>query len=86
MDHLVEFWGVEGAVGPVVPGVLHDEEYGDLVGDGEEGGEGDGGGEATELGEGVEEPDLGEFDGEVREEDQFGAVPLFGGSGDFLLR
>jgi hypothetical protein len=33
----------------------------------------------------VEEPDLGELDGEVGEEDEFGAVPLFGCCGDFLL-
>ena len=33
----------------------------------------------------MEEPDLGELDGEVREEDEFGAVPLFFDGWDFCL-
>lgn len=77
VDVFVERAPVHGAVRPVVPGVLEHEEDGDLVGHGKEGWEGDAGGEATELREGVEEPDLGEFDGEMGEEDEFGAVPLF---------
>lgn len=85
VDHLVEARGVQGAVQPVVPCVFHDEEDGDLVGHGEEGGEGHSGGEAAELGERVEEPDLGEFDCEVGEEDELSAVPLFGNGGEFLL-
>jgi hypothetical protein len=85
VDHLVELGCVQRPVRPVVPCVLHDEEDGDLVGHGEEGGEGHGGAETAELGEGVEEPDLGELDGEVGEQHQFGAVPLFGCGGDFLL-
>jgi len=32
-----------------------------------------------------DEPDLGQFNGEVAEEDELGAVPLFRGRGDFLL-
>ena len=32
----------------------------------------------------MEEPDLGQLDGEVGEEDEFRAVPLFGEGGDFL--
>jgi hypothetical protein len=85
VDHLVELGRVERAVRPVVPRVLHDEEDGDLVGHGEQGGEGHGGGETAELGEGVEEPDLRELDGEVGEQHEFGAVPLFGCGGDFVL-
>jgi hypothetical protein len=43
------------------------------------------GGQAAVLGHRVEEPDLWEFDGEVREEDEEGALPLFERGGDFLL-
>jgi hypothetical protein len=45
----------------------------------------DRGGEADELAHGVEEPDLREFDGEVREEDEESALPLLPGCGDFVL-
>lgn len=41
---------------PVVPGVFHDEENGDLIGHCEERGEGDGSAETAVLGHGVEEP------------------------------
>lgn len=68
-----------------MPCVLHDEEDGDLVRHGEDGGKGNGSGEATELSEWVEEPDLREFDSEMREQNQLGAIPLFGCGGDFLL-
>lgn len=85
VDVLVQRAPVQGAVQPVVPRVLEHEEDGDLVGHGEEGGEGDGGCQAEVLGHRVEEPDLGELDGEVGEEDELGAVPLFFGGWDFLL-
>ena len=77
VDVLVERAPVQRAVHPVVPSIFKDEEDGDLVGHGEDGGEGNGGLEAEVLGHGVEEPDLRELDGEVGEEDEFGAVPLF---------
>lgn len=70
---------------PVMPGVLEDEEDGDVEGDLGERGEGDPRRHAEIHGHGVEEPDLGEFDGEVGEEDEFGAVPLFADCGDFVL-
>lgn len=86
VDGAVERTPVHGAVGPVVPGVLDDEEDGDLHGDFPERGEGDAGAHAEEDGHGVEDPDLRELDGEVGEEDHFGAVPLFSSGGDFALR
>ena len=39
VDLLVERWCVQGSVEPVVPRVFEDEEDGDLVGHGQEGGE-----------------------------------------------
>lgn len=49
------------------------------------GGEGDlPGRHAKELRHGVEEPDDGEFDGEVAEEDLLSAGPLFAGSRDLV--
>ena len=56
VDGFVEGSPVESAVGEVVPGVFHDEEDGDLVGHGPDGGEGDGGREAEVLCHRVEEP------------------------------
>lgn len=47
---------VHGAVRPVVPCVLHDEEECDLVGHFEHGRERDGGAETEELAHWVEEP------------------------------
>jgi hypothetical protein len=55
---------------PVVPGVLQDKENSDLVGHGEEAREWYGGLEAEVLAHGVEEPDLGKLDSEVREKDE----------------
>lgn len=76
---------VQRAVEPVVPGVLHDEEDGDLHRHLPEGREGNPILETKIDSDGVEEPDLGEFDGAVLEEDECGAFPLFSGGGDFLL-
>lgn len=70
VDGLVERGPVEGAVEPVVPGVLEDKEDGDLVGDGGPGGEGGGNRNAKVLAHGVEGPDLGELNGKVLEEDE----------------
>ena len=85
VDGAVERAPVHGAVGPVVPGVLDDEEDGDVHGHLPERGEGHARVHAEEDGHGVEDPDLGELDGEVGEEDHFRAVPLLGGGGDFAL-
>jgi len=85
MNAAVEGAPVHGTVSPVMPCVFKDEKNGDLVCHGIEGGEGDTGFHAEEFGHGVEEPDLGEFDGEVGDKDEFGALPLFGGRGNFLL-
>lgn len=103
VDAPVERAPVEGAVGEVVPGVFHDEEDGDLVGHGPDGGEGHGSLEAKVLSHRMEQPvvscqlmklpvtrgcyrpDLGEFDGEVTEEDESGAVPLLLDGRDFVL-
>ena len=76
---------VEHAVRPVVPAVLEDEEHADLHRDLPQRREGHAGPHAEEDGHRVEEPDLRQLDGEVREEDEPGAVPLLGGGGDFLL-
>jgi len=86
VDVFVEEWnGVHGAVRPVVPSVLHDEEDGNLVGHFEEARERYGGLKAEELAHGVEKPDLGELDCEVGEEDEEGALCLFPGGRDFVL-
>lgn len=76
VDVLVQRAPVHGAVGPVVPGVFENEEDRDLVGHGEDRWEGSGSLETEILRHGVEEPDLREFDGEVRNEDELCALPL----------
>nr|POF13195.1 hypothetical protein CFP56_10343 [Quercus suber] len=73
------------AVHPVVPCIFDHEEDGDLVGHGEDGWKWHGGLEAEVLGHGVEEPDLREFDGEMADEDELSAFPLFFGGGYFVL-
>lgn len=70
---------MQKSMGPVVKGILHDEEDCDLPGHGLPGGEGDVGYETEVVDDGVEEVDLWEFDGEVLEEDVFCAGPLVGG-------
>jgi hypothetical protein len=57
--------GVHGAMRPVMPRILEDEEDGNLVGHCVDAGEWDGGRKAEVLAHWVEEPDLGELDGEV---------------------
>lgn len=70
VDILVEEGaGVHGAMSPVMPCVLQNEEDCDLVGHLEGAREGDAGLEAEVLAHGVEKPDLGELDCEVGEED-----------------
>lgn len=85
VDVLVQRTPVEGAVHPVVPCVLEDEEDGDLEGHLGERRERHAGVKAARFRHGVEEPDLGEFYGEVAEQDELGAFPLVGSSWDFLL-
>ena len=82
---LVEGPPVEHAVRPVMPRVLGHEEERDLVGHGEERWKGYARPQPEKLGHRVEEPDLRQLDGEVREEDQLGAGPLLGRGGHFLL-
>lgn len=76
VDGLVQGAVVQSAMEPVVPGVLHDEEDGDLVGHLVDGREGDAVLDAHVGGNGVEEPNLGELGGEVTDEDNSGAIPL----------
>lgn len=85
VDVLVQRAPVHGAVHPVVPGVLKNEEDCDLVCHSEERGEGDGSLETEVLRHGVEEPDLREFDGEVRDEDELCTLPLFSCGRDLFL-
>jgi hypothetical protein len=85
VDVLVQWAPVHGAVHPVVPGILEDEEDGNLVGHCEERGEGNGGFEAGVLRHRVEHPDLRELDGEVGDEDEFRALPLLFCGGDLGL-
>lgn len=85
VDVLVERAVVQSAVEPVVPGVFHDEEDGDLVGHLEPGREGDTVVHAKVHGNGVEEPDLRELDGDVADKDKGSAVKLLAPRRNFLL-
>lgn len=85
MDVLVERAPVEEAVREVVPHVFEDEEDSELHGHGQKRGEWYVSTHSKVTGEGVKEPDLGQLNGEVAEEDKSRTVPLFGESGDFLL-
>jgi hypothetical protein len=76
---------VHCAVHPIVPGILQDEEDGNLVGHCEKAGERYGGLEAEVLAQGVEEPDLRELDSEVGEKDEESALCLFPGGRNFVL-
>ncbi|EKG20031.1 hypothetical protein MPH_02662 [Macrophomina phaseolina MS6] len=76
---------VHGTVGPVVPRILEDEENGNLIGHLERGRERYASFEAEVLSHGVEQPDLGQLDGEVAQQHQGGALPLLLGGGNFGL-
>lgn len=76
---------VHGAVGPVVPGILEDEENGNLVGHLQRRRERNASFETKELGHGVEEPDLGKLDGKVAQQHQGGALPLLLSGGNLGL-
>lgn len=84
VDSLVERAVVQGAVEPVVPGILHDKADGDLEGHLPGGREGHVVVHAEVGGDGVEEPDLGKLGGEVADEDDGGAVPLLLQGGNLL--
>lgn len=73
------------AVDPVVPGILENEEDGDLEGYLIDTGKGYKVVKAEEVAHKVEEPDLRELDGEVGEKDKEGALPLFLCSRDLVL-
>jgi hypothetical protein len=86
VDVLVERTVVQSLVRKVVERVFKYEEERNLVCDGGEGRHGYlPGRHATSFGEGVEEPDLGELDGEVGEEHELCAFPLLFCRGYFSL-
>ena len=85
VDGLVQRSVVQDSVKPVVPGILHNEEDGDVHGYLPGGGEGDAILHSEVGRDGVEQPDLGELDGEVAQEDEGGALPLLLPGGDLLL-
>lgn len=76
VDVLVQWAVVEGLVRNAVEGILEDEER-DLHRDGPPRGHRDSAsGHAAGFDERMEEPDVRELDGEIREEHEFGASPL----------
>lgn len=77
VDVLVKWAIVQSAVEPVVPGILHDEEHSDLVGHLEQRREGHAIVHTEISSDRVKKPDLGQFDGNVANEDEGGAVELF---------
>lgn len=83
---LVERSPVEGAVKPVMPSILKNEENSNLVGHLDPRRERNTGVHTKVLAHRMEEPDLGEFDGKVGEKDELRATPLLSGSGDLGLR
>jgi hypothetical protein len=86
VDVLVEEGAcVHEAVSPVVPGVFHDEEDGNLVGNLVQRRERDRCLEAEVLAHGVKKPDLREFDGEMGQEDKERTLGLLPEGGDFVL-
>lgn len=84
VDGLVERAPVQCAVHPVVPCILQNKEDCDLVGHGGPRWERDARIHTAGLRHWVEEPDLGQFDCEMDEENEFGAGPLFCESRDLL--
>lgn len=83
---LVEKSPVESTMRPVVPGVLHDEENGNLECHLGPCREGNTGVHAEVFAHGVEEPDLRKLDSEVGEENHLGTSPLLFSGWDFLLQ
>ena len=70
---------------PIMESIFHHEEPTDLPDHGLPVRERDVEAETKVCDDGVEEVDLGEFDGEVLEEDVFCAGPLFGSCGNLGL-
>lgn len=68
-----------------MPSVFHNEEDSDLEDYLSPCGEGHTSIHAEVFAHGVKEPDLGELNSEVGEEDHLSATPLLFGGGDFLL-
>lgn len=85
VDVLVQRAVVQGAVEPVVPSILHDEEHGNLQRHLPDGGEGHAVLQAEVSRDGVEEPDLWQLGGEVADEDDGGALPLLLERWDLLV-
>jgi hypothetical protein len=86
VDVLVEEGAcVHEAVSPVVPGIFHDEEDGNLVRHLVEWRERNRCLETEILAHRVEKPNLGEFDGEVGQEDKEAALGLLPEGGGFVL-
>lgn len=76
VNGLVERTVVQAAVKPVVPGILHDEEDGDLDGHLGQRGERNTIVHAEVSSNRVEEPDLRKLSGEMADEDNGSAIPL----------
>lgn len=85
VDGLVEAGRMQGSVEPVMPRVFKDEEDGNLIRHGEDGGKWNRERETYALSEWMEKPDLWELDGKMREQDVFRARPLFGCRWRFLV-
>lgn len=86
VNHLVEARSMKGAVQPVVPSIFQDKEQGNLPRHGDQRRKRNRGRQATVLSHGVEQPDLRKLDGEVGEENESGAGPLFRQCRHFLLQ
>lgn len=77
VNSLVERAVVKSSVEPVVPGILHDEEDGNLDSHLKGRGERHSVIHTKVSGNGVENPNLRKFGSEVADEDNGGAIPLF---------
>ena len=76
VDGLVERTVVQAAVEPVVPGILHGEDDGDLYSHFPQRRERNAVVHTKVCGDGVEEPNLGQLSREVADEDDGSTVPL----------
>ena len=84
VDGFVEGTVVQAAVEPVVPGILQDEENGNLQSHLPNRRERNAVLDAEVSGNRVEEPDLGELGGEVADENDGGTIPLLLEGGHLL--
>lgn len=85
VDCLVQRAVVQASMEPVVPGIFHHKEDGDLNGHLEEGGERHSIGHAEVGGERVEQPDLWQLGGEMANQDDGSAIPLLLECGNLLV-